>query len=124
MSPEVAAQFDRAADGPITVDITTIGRTSGAPRRIEIWIVNVEDRIVICGTPGRRDWMANLRADPRLTVHLKDDLAADVEMTATEVTDPATRRAIWEHPSTEWYRGQAALDELIAQAPTVECDPR
>jgi deazaflavin-dependent oxidoreductase (nitroreductase family) len=121
VSPEIAAQFDRAAEGPITVDITTIGRNSGAPRRIEIWIVKVDDRIVIGGTPGPRDWLANLQADPRLTVHLKDDLVADVDMTATEVTDPARRRHIWDHPTTQWYRGQISLDELVAHAPTVEC---
>jgi hypothetical protein len=120
MSPEIVAEFERAAAGPITVDITTTGRSSGLLQRIEIWIVLIGHRIVIGGTPGPRDWLANVRADPSITVHLKDALEVDVAMTAIEVTDVAVRRAIWEHRSTLWYRGQASVDDLIAGAPTVE----
>ncbi len=35
------------------IDITTTGRTSGAPRRIEIWFHRVGDTVYITGTPGR-----------------------------------------------------------------------
>ena len=35
----------------MTIDLTTIGRKSGEPRRIEIWMIKVGDRIVITGTP-------------------------------------------------------------------------
>ena len=52
-----------------TIDITTIGRASGEPRRIEIWFHNIDGHIYITGTPGRRDWYANLRADPNFTFH-------------------------------------------------------
>ena len=38
-----------------TIDLTTFGRRSGLPRRIEIWWFQVDDRFVITGTPGRRD---------------------------------------------------------------------
>lgn len=120
MDPEVVAQLSRAADGPITVDITTTGRNSGEPRRIEIWIVKVGDRVVIGGTPGRRDWFANLTADPRLTVHLKDDLVVDVDAIAAVVEDPSVRAEIWRHASTEWYRSRTPVERLIADAPTVE----
>ena len=61
---------DELADDP-TVDITTIGRRPGEPRRIEIWMLDVDGRFFITGTPGRRDWLANLGADPALVVHLK-----------------------------------------------------
>ena len=49
----------------LTIDLTTTGRHSGRPRRIEIWMLKVGDRIVITGTPGPRDWYANLCADGR-----------------------------------------------------------
>ena len=49
-----------------TIDITTYGARSGEPRRIEIWFHYVEGRWYLTGSPGRRDWYANLRADPRL----------------------------------------------------------
>ena len=124
LEPRIATEFDRAAVGPITVDITTIGRHSGEPQRIEIWIVKVGERIVIGGSPRPRDWLANLRADSALTVHLKDDLVVDVAMSATEVVDPKVRREIWEHDSTRWYRRGSSIDDLIANAPTVELASR
>jgi len=120
MDAAAAAELHRALDGPITVDITTTGRRSGEPRRIEIWIVKVGERILVGGTPGRRDWIANLRADPRLVVHLKESVVADLPATATEVDDPETRREVWTHLSTNWYRGQTPLEDLIADAPLVE----
>ena len=122
MDAVTAAELHRALDGPITVDITTTGRRSGEPRRIEIWIVKVGERVLIGGTPGRRDWIANLRADPRLVVHLKESVVADLPATATEVDDLEVRREVWTHLSTNWYRGQTPLDELIADAPLVELD--
>ena len=48
----------------LTIDITTTGRRSGQARRIEIWMLDVDGRFFITGTPGRRDWLANLLADP------------------------------------------------------------
>ncbi len=123
-SEQIRAAISQAGDQPITVDITTTGRTSRAPRRIEIWIVNIDGRVVIGGTPGPRDWLANLRADPAMTLHLKGDpmtgLTVDVAATAVEVTDPALRTTIWNHPATSWYRDQTTVTELIEHAPTVE----
>jgi len=60
-----------ALETDFTLDITTTGRLSGAACRIEIWMMHVDGRFFITGTPGPRDWMANLKADPRLVVHLK-----------------------------------------------------
>ena len=121
VAASVRAELDAAAEGPITVDITTTGRRSGEPRRIEIWIVRVRDSIVIGGTPGRRDWLANLRADPSITVHFKErGELVDVPGTAAEIVDHTRRREIWEHRSTHWYRTQTSSEELIAAAPTVE----
>jgi deazaflavin-dependent oxidoreductase (nitroreductase family) len=103
-----------------TVDITTTGRRSGQPRRIEIWMLDIDGRFFITGTPGRRDWMANLLANHALVVHLKRDAHVDVPATAQPVTDPATRRAVLEHLSANWYRSQTPLDVLVETAPMVE----
>lgn len=100
-----------------TIDITTFGRQTGEPRRIEIWWFRVDDRFVITGTPGRRDWLANLAADPRLIVHV-DGL--DLEATATLVDDVLFRRRVFTSPHTSWYAHQAELDRLVATAPMVE----
>jgi deazaflavin-dependent oxidoreductase (nitroreductase family) len=79
-----------------TIDITTRGRRSGRPRRLEIWFHNVDGRIFITGLPGRRDWYANLVADPELTFHLKESLKADLAATARPVTAVEEKREIFE----------------------------
>ena len=103
-----------------TIDITTIGRTSGQPRRIEIWMMDVDGRYFIAGTPGRRDWLANVRANPRIKVHLKQRAALDLAATATPVTDATTRRRVLERASATWYRAQRSLDDLNDTAPIIE----
>lgn len=107
------------ADDP-TIDITTMGRRSGLPRRIEIWMLHVDGRFFITGTPGRRDWVANLAADPSLVVHLKRHAHADLPALATPVDDAATRRDVLEHLSAAWYRDQEPLEVLLDTAPMVE----
>jgi hypothetical protein len=44
----------RALASDRTIDITTTGRRSGQPRRIEIWFHNLGGRIYISGLPGSR----------------------------------------------------------------------
>jgi deazaflavin-dependent oxidoreductase (nitroreductase family) len=107
------------ADDP-TVDLTTIGRRTGQRRGVEIWMLDVDGRFFITGTPGRRDWLANVRHDPRVVVHLKREAHVDVDAEAHEVADEATRRRVLEHVTARWYRSQAPLDELVATAPMVE----
>jgi len=107
------------ADDP-TVDITTTGRRTGLPRRIEIWMLDVDGHFFITGTPGHRDWLANLHADPSLAVHLKRHAHLDLAARAISVTDAATRGAVLEHLSATWYRTQQPLDVLVETAPMVE----
>ncbi|HJS72453.1 MAG TPA: nitroreductase family deazaflavin-dependent oxidoreductase [Acidimicrobiia bacterium] len=100
-----------------TIEITTKGRRSGQPKRIEIWWFRVEGRFVITGTPGPRDWVANLRADPRVIVHVDGE---DIPAIATFVDDEVFRRVVFTRPQTSWYSSQAELDRLVATAPMVE----
>jgi len=78
-----------------TVDITTTGRRSGTPRRIETWFYRVEGTVYLTGTPGRRGWAANLEAEPAFTFHLKNGVEADLPAHATQVVDEAERRRIF-----------------------------
>jgi deazaflavin-dependent oxidoreductase (nitroreductase family) len=117
--PPTQAVTDELADDP-TIDITTIGRRSGRPRRIEIWMLDVDGRFFITGTPGRRDWLANLIAQPRLVVHLKPHALVDLDARAEVVADAATRRNVLNHLNARWYRTQTSIDELVATAPMVE----
>ena len=89
---------DEAASALATdqdIDITTTGRQTGQPRRIEIWFHRVDDQYYITGTPGRpRSWYANLVAHPQFTFHLKQSATADLPATARPVTDTAEREKI------------------------------
>jgi deazaflavin-dependent oxidoreductase (nitroreductase family) len=102
-----------------TIDITTVGRRSGRPVRIEIWWFRFEERFLITGTPGPRDWLANLQADPRMTVHV---LGHDLPAVARPLADPPFRRRFFtqSNPEVTWYRSQAELEELVEHAPMVE----
>ncbi len=113
-------EIDAALNRDLTIDITTIGRRSGERRTIEIWFLAIDDRIFITGTPGPRDWYANLLADGSITLHLKESIRADLEATARPVNDEHTRRRVFEHPSAHWYRSQTDVDDLVTNAPMVE----
>jgi len=77
-----------------TIDITTRGRKTGQPRRTEIWFHNLDGQVYITGTPGRRDWYANMLAHPEFTFHLKQTVKADLPARASPILDAARRRQI------------------------------
>ena len=70
----------RCARGRVTqIDITTKGRKTGQPHRIEIVFHNVGGRLYVSGMPGfKRSYIANLTADPHFTFHLKGPVKADL----------------------------------------------
>jgi deazaflavin-dependent oxidoreductase (nitroreductase family) len=97
MDPNVAKalEIDRSSGArERTVDITTIGRRSGEPRRIETWFHRVDGTVYLTGTPGPRGWAANLEAEPAFTFHLKNGVEADLPAHATQIVDEAERRRI------------------------------
>ncbi len=101
------------------IDITTIGRKSGRPSRIEIAYQIIDGTFYLSGTPGRRDWYANLVANPNFTIHLKKNMQADVPAHARPITDAAERRAVLTPFTANWNRANE-LDEWIARSPLVE----
>lgn len=100
------------------VDITTVGRRSGEPRRIELVYHNVDGHVLISGHPGRpRSWLANLAAHPRFTFHLTRSVRADLPATARVITDRAERERLLK-PIARLWRVDHAL--MVASAPLVE----
>ncbi len=100
-----------------TIDLTTHGRRSGNPSQVEIWWFHVEGRFIVTGTPGKRDWYANVLADPQVVVHTpRGDFAGH----ATIVDDPGFRRRVFQHPNVGWYKTQSDLDVLVATSPMIE----
>ena len=115
----------RALAGGLTCDITTTGRTSGQPRRIEIWYFVVGERVYLTGTPGPRDWYANLLAQSRLVFHVKQGAQADLPARAVPITDPDERRRIIGEVmrGNSWFRSQSFdLDTWVASSPLVEVE--
>ena len=111
-----------ALDHSHTIDLTTTGRRTGEPRRIEIFLHNLDGRLVISGMPiaGRtRAWLHNVAADPRITIHLKGPHAhADLDATARVVADPAERRELLAGVAANW--GRKDLDAMVAHSPLIE----
>ena len=77
-----------------TIDITTRGRKTGQLRRTEIWFHTIDGQVYITGSPGRRDWYANMLAHPEFTFHLMQTVTADLPAKATPILEMARRRAI------------------------------
>jgi deazaflavin-dependent oxidoreductase (nitroreductase family) len=110
-----------ALSHPMTVvDITTIGRKSGEPRRLEIVLHNIGGRLYISGQPSRtrRGWLANLDANPKFTLHIKRGGRADLTATAREITDQAERRQVLEQVAKHWNR--ADVDTMMQYSPLIE----
>ena len=108
----------RALSRGHTIDITTTGRRSGEPRRIELVFHNIDGHIIISGLPGRRDWYANLVANPRMTFHLKGAVKADLPATARPIIEPEERRATMQRVAANW--GRTDLERMMQQSPLVE----
>jgi deazaflavin-dependent oxidoreductase (nitroreductase family) len=110
-----------------TIEITTRGARTGLERRIEVWFHRVDGRWYLSGVPGPRGWYANLRAEPRFTVHLKHGVRADLPATARQVDDAVRRRRVFteilttqDRPQTGGRAPRQYLDDWIAGSPLVE----
>ena len=129
MEPARLQEIREALASDQTIDIVTIGARSGQRRTTEIWFTKVGDDIYITGTPAgdgtpgarrRRDWLANLKANPELDFVLKESTSAVLPAVATEVTDREERTRILSAPETHWYRDAIdSLDRMVDDAPLV-----
>ena len=104
-----------------TIDLTTTGRRSGERRTIEIWWFHVDGRFIITGTPGPRDWYANVLSDPEIKITTNGSTYRAI---AVPIREPDQRRLVFTAPSTSWYTTQEELDTLVATAPMIEVQLR
>jgi deazaflavin-dependent oxidoreductase (nitroreductase family) len=116
----------KAYDGGGVIDITTVGARSGLRRRIEINFLALDDGYYITGHPGnKRDWLANMKANPGFTVHLKGDQKLDLAVLATEITDQDERADVLYRILTDGWgneppKAQHLLPRWVEAAPLVE----
>jgi deazaflavin-dependent oxidoreductase (nitroreductase family) len=110
-------------------DITTTGRKTGLPRRIEIYFHQFDGLYYLTGRPGfKRDWVANIEANPEFTLHLKRGLRADVPVRGFPEPDREERkrilfRALVESWGSDPERSRAALDRWVDTAPFIRFEP-
>ena len=73
--------------------LTTIGRTTGLPREIEIWFVVCCERFYLFAETGEAaGWVRNIRRNPKVTVRIGE---RQIEATA-RVLDRHTDRQLWD----------------------------
>jgi deazaflavin-dependent oxidoreductase (nitroreductase family) len=114
-------RIEEGLNGRSFIDITTTGRQTGQPRRIEIAIHRFDGRYFISGSPShrKRAWIANLEVDPRMTVHIKASPSPiDLPATARVIDDEAERRAIMPRVAANWRRTD--VDVMVAYSPLIE----
>ena len=118
-----------ALDAGGIADITTTGRKSGQPRRIEIYFHQFDGEYYLTGRPGRRrDWMANIESNPEFTLHLKRAVTADIPVVGEPEPDPVKRRAILLRALVESWdsdpdRAEAAVHKWVDQSPFIRFRP-
>ena len=101
-------------------DITTSGRKSKQPHRIEIGYHVIDGRLYISGMPmpRRRSWLANLDADQAFTLHLRKPPPRDVAARARIIDTDAERRSLMPHIASNW--GRKDVETMVAQSPLIE----
>jgi deazaflavin-dependent oxidoreductase (nitroreductase family) len=103
--------------------VTTIGRKSGQPRVVPLLFLREGNRVVLVASQAGSDkhplWYLNLKANPKVTVQIKDEV---LNLTARDATEQ--ERAEYWPKLTAFYKGfddyQSWTDRII---PVVICDP-
>ena len=103
------------------IELTTTGARTGKARRVEIVLHSFDGHLYISGMPNRarkRGWLANIEANPAITIHLKGAVSTDLPATARAITDPAERRAILEKVARVWNRTDVGV--MLEFSPLIE----
>ena len=87
--------------------LTTTGRRSGRPHRIEIWFGYEGGSVVylMAGGGTRSDWVANLIARPEVTIEIGDVLFTGVARVVEETDDAALARRLLFEKYQPTYNG-------------------
>lgn len=119
----------QALDAGGNADITTIGRKTRRPHRIEIYFHQFDGEYFLTGRHGaKRDWEANIVANPQFILHLKRGITADVPVVGEPEPDPEVRARIlrraliesWDSPPD---RVEASLHKWVEGSPFIRFRP-
>jgi hypothetical protein len=99
------------------------------PRRTEIYFHQFDGKFYLTGRPGfKRDWVANIVANPEFTLHLKHGVTADIPVRGEHEPNREERarilyRALTESWASDPERSRAALDRWVETAPFIRFEP-
>jgi deazaflavin-dependent oxidoreductase (nitroreductase family) len=92
--------------------LTTVGRVTGTPHRIEIWFALHEGTVyLMAGDRDRSDWVRNLMATPEVTLEIGDRKRAT---TARVVPEGTEQEALARRLLLEKYGGRPGSGDLSA----------
>lgn len=92
--------------------LTTIGRTSGEPREIEIWFVVFNERFYLFAeTAEAAGWVKNIRNNPNVWVRIEE---RRIEATARVLNREADRK-LWGRVATIANRKYGWGDGLLVE---------
>ena len=113
------SEIQRALETDRLIDMTTTGRKSGKLHRVEIGFHFFDPLIYISGSPGKRDWYANLLATPEFTFHLKLRRQADLQARALPILEETVKREVLKPIVAKWGR-EDKLEVFVARSPLIE----
>lgn len=99
--------------------LTTVGRVSGRPHRIEIWFAIVDGSVWMnSGGRDRSDWVRNLIAEPNVDIEIGKDRWSAVATVHHDLVDHPARRSLAARYQG-WRPGQElsswATDSLLVE---------
>ncbi len=109
----------KVLEGTKVVDITTVGRKSSKPKRIEIWTHMRDGKLYVTGPPGKRSWYANMLANQEMTLHVKKKAKADLPARARPILDKKERIAVF-GKFTDNELGEGPMEKWVKGCPLVE----
>ena len=116
--------FERLADEDFAY-LTTTGRRSGRPHRIEIWFALREGRIyLLSGGGDRADWVRNIRKDGRVRIQVGSrSVAARARIARAGAEDQRARELLVEK-YMDWSAGRRLSSWARGATPVVIELPR
>jgi deazaflavin-dependent oxidoreductase (nitroreductase family) len=87
--------------------VTTVGRRTGRPHTIEIWFGGAGGTVyLLSGGGDGSDWVRNMRAEPKVTVRIRDRERAGVARFVDDPTEEGSARQLLATKYQGWREGR------------------
>lgn len=87
--------------------VTSTGRVTGKPHRIEIWFGMAGETLYLLSGDGKSDWGKNMRVQPQVTVELGGRTFTAQTRIVTDAQEDALARRLLAGKYQGWREGQA-----------------